>query len=60
MVTYDTCANAAAKVGYIQQRRLGGAMWWESSGDKKGEESLISLVSESLLFIPNQRYGSID
>jgi chitinase len=46
MVTYDTPANAAAKVTYIQQRRLGGAMWWESSGDKAGDGSLINIVSE--------------
>lgn len=46
-VTYDTAANAVAKVGYIQQRQLGGAMWWESSGDKQGEGSLINLVSIS-------------
>ena len=48
MVTYDTPANAAAKVGYIQERRLGGAMWWESSGDKQGDGSLINLVSGAL------------
>lgn len=47
MVTYDTSANAAAKVAYIQQRQLGGAMWWESSGDKAGEGSLINLVSST-------------
>lgn len=48
MVTYDTPRNAAAKVDYIQQRRLGGAMWWESSGDKVGEGSLINLTVQGL------------
>ena len=46
MVTYDTPANAAANVQYVQQRQLGGAMWWESSGDKKGEGSIINLVGK--------------
>ena len=49
MVSYDTPQNAAAKVEYIRSRRLGGGMWWESSGDKGGEESLINLVRHTLL-----------
>ena len=48
MVTYDTPQNAAAKVDYIHSHHLGGAMWWESSGDKTGEESLINLVAQGL------------
>ncbi|KAL1303284.1 hypothetical protein AAFC00_006690 [Neodothiora populina] len=48
MVTYDTPANAAAKVEYIKKRQLGGAMWWESSGDKTGDDSLINLTVHGL------------
>ncbi|CAC9889066.1 unnamed protein product, partial [Aureobasidium pullulans] len=44
MITYDNPASSAAKVSYIQQRGLGGAMWWESSGDRTGEGSIISMV----------------
>jgi chitinase len=44
MITYDNPASSAAKVNYIQQRGLGGAMWWESSGDRVGEGSIITLV----------------
>ncbi|KAI5458629.1 family 18 glycoside hydrolase [Mariannaea sp. PMI_226] len=48
MVTYDTPQVAAEKASYIRQHRLGGAMWWESSADKEGEESLIGTVIHSL------------
>jgi chitinase len=47
-VSYDTKEAAVDKVEYIKQQRLGGAMWWESSGDKPGEESLIRLVHQHL------------
>jgi chitinase len=44
MFTYEDPKSAAAKVNYIQQRSLGGAMWWESSGDRNGDGSIINLV----------------
>lgn len=45
MISYDTVDMAKEKVGYIQQKALGGAMWWESSADKTGNQSIISNVS---------------
>ncbi|KAI9798568.1 MAG: Endochitinase 1 [Piccolia ochrophora] len=48
MVTYDTVGVARTKAAYIKKRGLGGGMWWESSGDKKGEDSLIGTVVGSL------------
>ncbi|KAI0401883.1 glycoside hydrolase superfamily [Xylaria palmicola] len=48
MVTYDTVPMARTKAQYIAERQLGGAMWWESSADKEGEESLIANVVDVL------------
>ena len=45
MVSYDNVEMSKKKVDFIKQYGLGGAMWWESSADRKGHESLISRVS---------------
>ena len=45
MVSYDNPSMAREKAEYVQNRQLGGAMWWESSGDKSGDQSLINTVS---------------
>ena len=44
MVSYDTKEISKRKVDFIKNRGLGGAMWWESSADRQGNESLISTV----------------
>ncbi|MCJ1256336.1 hypothetical protein MMC24_004157 [Lignoscripta atroalba] len=48
MVSYDSGVVAAWKVGFIKGGGLGGGMWWESSADKSGEESLIAMVVKGL------------
>lgn len=50
MVSYDSPQVATQKVQYIKQMRLGGAMWWETSGDKPCDhpESLIKITVEGL------------
>lgn len=43
-VSYDTVGMAKEKASYIKNHYLGGAMWWETSGDRKGNESVIRNV----------------
>ncbi|KAI0509514.1 glycoside hydrolase superfamily [Xylaria bambusicola] len=71
MVSYDTVPMARRKAEYIVEKGLGGAMWWESSGDKEGEESLIGNVvdvlggsdglekSENCIEFPETRYDNL-
>lgn len=47
MVSYDTHDMAWHKAEFVKDRCLGGAMWWESSGDKVGENSIIGNVHEA-------------
>ncbi|KAI5279198.1 hypothetical protein KEM52_004466 [Ascosphaera acerosa] len=47
MVTYDNVSSVDDKTDYIKRRGLGGAMWWETSGDrdpKQGRKENGSLI----------------
>lgn len=68
LVTYDTPEMARLKTDFIKQRGLGGAMWWESSADKPGAESLIGTVvgalgallqTENCLHYPETKYDNL-
>ncbi|KAL8408155.1 hypothetical protein RB594_006812 [Gaeumannomyces avenae] len=68
MVSYDTVETVAQKVAYIKDLALGGAMFWEVSGDRAGELSLVAASAdkldgldrtENLLKYPTSKYDNI-
>ncbi|KAF2844250.1 glycoside hydrolase family 18 protein [Plenodomus tracheiphilus IPT5] len=71
MISYDTPTIIAKKAQLIHQQGLGGGMWWESSSDKKGADSLISTFvnnvggiraldqSANLLSFPQSKYQNL-
>ncbi|KAH8691035.1 endochitinase 1 precursor [Phaeosphaeriaceae sp. PMI808] len=71
MVSFDTPESVAQKTSYIKAEGLGGAMWWEASGDKQDANSLISTFvngvggvgaleqAQNLLSYPTSKYENI-
>lgn len=43
-ISYDNIAVVNQKAAWIRKMELGGAMWWESTGDALGRKSLITSV----------------
>ncbi|KAK2865434.1 hypothetical protein FQN49_003580 [Arthroderma sp. PD_2] len=70
-ISYDTPKVVGWKANVLKQMGLGGAMWWETSADKKGDESLVGTVikhlggrdaldkSENQLNYPKSEYDNI-
>lgn len=51
LISFDTVEMALTKVDYIKQKKLGGAMWWEVSGDRTDAGSIITNVRTPRLAI---------
>lgn len=58
LVSYDTLGMARKKAQWIKQKGLGGAMWWELSGDRQDEGSIVSGVSLQPLVPKNKLFTS--
>jgi chitinase len=48
LISYDNTDTAALKAKYLVQKGLGGAVFWEASGDQTGEESLIRAMANNM------------
>ncbi|KAK0385120.1 hypothetical protein NLU13_7598 [Sarocladium strictum] len=48
LVTLDGGYSARLKAAYLKQLGLAGAFFWETSGDKTGSSSLITIVKNAL------------
>ncbi|KAK0731812.1 glycoside hydrolase superfamily [Lasiosphaeris hirsuta] len=68
LISYDTVTSAVAKARYLVGRGLGGAVFWEASGDKTGSSSLVGTLAgqmgrldptENLLSFPASQYDNI-
>lgn len=68
LVSYDTVRSAKAKADYLLKKGLGGAVFWEASGDKKGDGSLVGTLANkmgnldmtpNLLKYPDSKYDNI-
>jgi chitinase len=46
-ISYDDAESFRYKLGFLKEGRLGGAMYWEITADRKG--SLLDLVARELL-----------
>ncbi|KFY73183.1 hypothetical protein V499_06714 [Pseudogymnoascus sp. VKM F-103] len=47
LITFDTVDDAKTKAAYVKSKGLGGAMYWETSADKAGDQSLIGTFAGS-------------
>jgi chitinase len=68
LISYDNAASAVTKAKYLVGKGLGGAVFWEASGDKTGAGSLIGTLAtqmgaldstQNLLSYPASVYDNI-
>ncbi|EGR51271.1 glycoside hydrolase family 18 [Trichoderma reesei QM6a] len=51
LVTYDNMETTTLKAEYLGKKGLGGAVFWEASGDRSGDESLIKAVARKMALL---------
>lgn len=68
LISYDNVASAIQKSQYLLNKGLGGAVFWEASGDATGAQSLVHTLasqmgkldtSQNLLSYPASQYDNI-
>lgn len=68
LISYDTIKSADRKVDYLRLKGLGGAVYWEASGDRSDDGSLVVHVAKAmgpqddamnLLSYPKSQYDNI-
>ena len=57
LFSFETEESVMMKAGFIQSQGLGGAVFWEASGDRVGVGSLGGLVSALLLICSKSAWG---
>ncbi|KAL5313276.1 hypothetical protein ACEPPN_019009 [Leptodophora sp. 'Broadleaf-Isolate-01'] len=60
LISYDTVEVGRQKARWIKSMNLGGAMWWESSADKNGGDSLVENVVLELGSCIQQAANNLD
>ncbi|KAH6876886.1 chitinase [Thelonectria olida] len=53
LISFDTPDAVRKKVAYLQERGLGGGMFWEASADRSDSKSLVRTSSQSLRSLDN-------
>lgn len=68
LVSYDTLDMARRKAAYVKERGLGGAMWWELSGDRQDAGSIVQNVANDFgtleqglncVYYPDSQYENL-
>lgn len=47
LISYDSLNIALQKANYIDESNLGGAMFWELSGDRRDEHGIVPSVARA-------------
>ena len=67
LISYDNKAQVVRKATWLKSKGLGGAMFWETSNDRTGADSLIGAAagqmalerSSNLLNFPTSKYANL-